>query len=204
MKSEFLSDERIECARNKYPLSFSNLSGGASEEKIKLLMDIYSNKIPEDILYLYRKFDGQRGGIGGLILGMEFLSIDKSLYFREMQIRVIDSVYSSFIGEQKSAEPDKIRSVYFDKLWFPLAHDGGGNFIGIDLNPLKQGRLGQIISFGRDEDTKKVLFNSIEELLDYLFEENSKFEIREYVLDGNTVTEFIFKDGVNSYLDTIK
>ena len=61
----------------------------------------------------------------------------------------------SFDDDQLSI--DFIRQVYWCNGWIPLAHDGGGNHVGIDLDPPKGGARGQVINFGRNERIKFVL-----------------------------------------------
>jgi cell wall assembly regulator SMI1 len=48
----------------------------------------------------------------------------------------------------------------------PIGSDGGGNFIGVDLELNKNGTVGQVIGFGRDEQGKTVLAENLAELFD--------------------------------------
>ena len=50
---------------------------------------------------------------------------------------------------------------YTKPRWIPLTADGSGGHIGLDLDPWPGGRVGQIILFGRDEDVKIVLAESL-------------------------------------------
>jgi hypothetical protein len=58
-----------------------------------------------------------------------------------------------------SIPPDWIRKEYSQRGWIPLVSDKAGNYIGIDMNPAEKGSVGQVIVFGRDFDTKVVLYN---------------------------------------------
>lgn len=59
-----------------------------------------------------------------------------------------------------------IQLKYFHYKWLPIFTDGGGNFIGMDLEPDESGRKGQIIIFGRDERVLAVIANDLGEFFD--------------------------------------
>lgn len=63
-----------------------------------------------------------------------------------------------------------IKRKYFHIKWIPIISDGGGNYIGIDLDPDEKGTKGQVIIFGRDEEDMLVLSNSWSEFLDFNLE----------------------------------
>ena len=48
------------------------------------------------------------------------------------------------------------------------AGDGSGNHIGLDFDPWPGGRLGQVIIYGRDEDMKAVLAQSLGQFLNWI------------------------------------
>ena len=55
--------------------------------------------------------------------------------------------------------PDKyIRQEYSCRGWLPLVTDRAGNYLGVDLHPGDEGTYGQVIVFGRDFDTKVVMW----------------------------------------------
>ena len=56
--------------------------------------------------------------------------------------------------------------MYANPLWIPLTHDGGGNHAGLDFDPDTKGRPGQVIVFGRDMDTKRLVAPNFETFLD--------------------------------------
>jgi len=41
--------------------------------------------------------------------------------------------------------------------WWPLAEDGGGNHLMVDLDPPPGGTVGQVLVAGPDEDERRVL-----------------------------------------------
>jgi cell wall assembly regulator SMI1 len=65
----------------------------------------------------------------------------------------------------------KIKYFYFK--WLPIFSDLSGNYLGIDLDPDIEGREGQIINFGRDEEEMFVLADNLENFFDKLLEESA-------------------------------
>jgi len=71
--------------------------------------------------------------------------------------------------------PNKsVRLKYFHYKWLPIFTDGGGNFIGMDLDPDNNGKKGQIIIFGRDEKTLAVLSKDLNSFLDFVLQNIDK------------------------------
>ncbi|SHF41112.1 SMI1 / KNR4 family (SUKH-1) [Pedobacter caeni] len=74
-----------------------------------------------------------------------------------------------------TSTPDgTIQKKYFHDKWLPIFSDHGGNFIGIDLDPDKKGKKGQVINFGRDEEDMYVLSENLEGLFDIILTELNK------------------------------
>jgi cell wall assembly regulator SMI1 len=75
---------------------------------------------------------------------------------------------------------------YINPRWIPLTHDGSGNHIGLDFDPWPRGRVGQVILFGRDEDVKAVLAESLGKFLEWIADllesGNFRLEAEELVL----------------------
>jgi len=59
-----------------------------------------------------------------------------------------------------------IKLKYFHLKWLPIFSDGGGNFIGIDLDPDTNGKKNQVIVFGRDEEDMYVLADDLSGFFD--------------------------------------
>lgn len=52
------------------------------------------------------------------------------------------------------------RTVYSER-WFPFGSDFCGNYLGVDFAPGPNGKLGQVIIFGRDIDERVVIADSL-------------------------------------------
>lgn len=70
-----------------------------------------------------------------------------------------------------STPENAIRKKYFHYKWLPVFSDYGGNYIGIDLDPDVNGKKGQTIIFGRDEQEMFVFGNSLENHFDLILSE---------------------------------
>jgi cell wall assembly regulator SMI1 len=85
-----------------------------------------------------------------------------------------------------STPENAIKKKYFHYKWIPLFSDFGGNYIGIDLDPDTNGKKGQIINFGRDEEKMLVIADSLEHFFDLILTEiknpNNKLINSEYHL----------------------
>ncbi|QID85277.1 Cell wall assembly regulator [Saccharomyces pastorianus] len=69
------------------------------------------------------------------------------------------------IPDQKSIPPNAVQPVYAHPAWIPLISDNAGNHIGVDLAPSPNGKYAQVITFGRDFDTKFVVAGNWGEFL---------------------------------------
>lgn len=69
------------------------------------------------------------------------------------------------IPDQKSIPPNAVEPVYAHPAWIPLISDNAGNHIGVDLAPGPNGKYAQVITFGRDFDTKFVVAGNWGEFL---------------------------------------
>lgn len=100
----------------------------------------------------------------GLFFGLPFLGSDAIL--REWRFwRLVDkderTVNNPDLNKRMaSCPPGWVRKRYSCPDWIPLISDGLGNYIGVDLSPDPngEGKPGQVILFGRDFDTKMVLY----------------------------------------------
>lgn len=75
-----------------------------------------------------------------------------------------------------STPENTIKKKYSNHKWIPIFSDHGGNYIGIDLDPDVQGKKGQIINFGRDEEDKFVIADDLEQFFDFIINELAKNE----------------------------
>lgn len=61
------------------------------------------------------------------------------------------------LQRQRSVPPGAVHDTYAHRDWIPLVTDNAGNHVAVDLLPGATGKMGQIILFGREFDTKYVV-----------------------------------------------
>ncbi|MEZ0163259.1 SMI1/KNR4 family protein [Kineococcus sp. LSe6-4] len=126
--------------------------------------------LPADVRTVYRLADGQvqwrhddPRWAAGLVGGEPLLPLAGVLLHWDQ--------WAGFDGETgldefASSTPEGfVHPRYALRGWVPLTHDGGGNHVGVDLDPDVRGTVGQVITFGRDDEQHQVLAPS---LLSYL------------------------------------
>ncbi len=172
----------------KMPFLRPTLRKGASVAEIRAAESEIGYAFPEALKELYLANDGDdRERLCGMILGFHFLSLEEML----TEWRSLKSI----AGDESLNKNDRFSSVpagyvrrcYADAGWIPFCSPGGGNYIGVDLNPDAFGSAGQIINFGRDEIEKTVLAEDLNAFFARLTRivHSTDFHIGEY--DGEKV-----------------
>ncbi|WP_017812039.1 SMI1/KNR4 family protein [Paenibacillus shenyangensis] len=134
---------------------------------------------PDELRQLYHIHNGESRNGPGLFFGLQFLSLDDMV--SEWKIWSDLQPQYQELGDHYSIPSGWIKEQYINKGWIPFCHDGGGNHLGIDLDPAEKGITGQIINFGRDEEMKHVIAPSLGAFIHFM---------RDTVREGNyTVVE---------------
>lgn len=144
------------------PQILANLQPPASDAELAGLAESLGVSLPTAFLDLYRWHNGQRDPREpGPFYGLSFLSIAEVLtQWRGWNEILADT--DDIHGFSSSVAPGVVKERYANRLWIPFSDDWGGNHIGIDLDPGPNGRVGQVINFGRDEEAKYVLGRSVD------------------------------------------
>ncbi|KAG6335726.1 hypothetical protein ID866_3368 [Astraeus odoratus] len=123
--------------------------------------------LPAPVRESYLIVDGQEaessaGCSDGLFFGLTLLPLEDVLeewrFWREVDEDPATGANTRLKERMKSIPDDWVRKEYSQRGWIPLIVDKVGNYIGVDLNPGDGGSVGQVIVFGRDFDTKVVLW----------------------------------------------
>ncbi|WP_328302715.1 SMI1/KNR4 family protein [Actinomycetospora sp. NBC_00405] len=119
---------------------------------------------PDELAALYRIADGQletryvRGPWTNLFPGHEFLSLAGARRawqgWADIRATYAPADFDSMITVRGD---DPVHRVYTRAPWWPLAEDGGGNHLMVDLDPPPGGTVGQVLVAGPDEDERRVL-----------------------------------------------
>ncbi|QHJ01046.1 KNR4-like cell wall assembly/cell proliferation coordinating protein [Xylophilus rhododendri] len=145
-------------------LEAMELRAGASEAEIRCLEKHLAVTLPDALRDFLARHDGQNGF--GLMYGEQFLSVDGIRNQWDTWRSLDEADMNADSAEwMKSAPEGAVQPMYCNTRWIPLTHDAGGNHIGLDFDPGVSGTSGQVIVFGRDEDTKRLLAPSFTEFL---------------------------------------
>lgn len=110
-------------------------------------------------------------------MGMDVYSAD-AMFEEWKSWRIFDK--DTVLNDSKfyfSFPPKHIKCRYVNPKWIPLGHDFASNYIGIDLDPDTEGKVGQVINFGRDENQKMVLAESLVEFFKLLVKKQKEMII---------------------------
>lgn len=162
-------DELADWLQHHLPEVHDDLNAGATESQLNVLAQHVGVELPAVFCELYRWHNGQKQNSAGLFYGMGFMPL--------AQVQEAFDGWSSLIeregpdglaslGEYStSARDGVVRRQYANLRWLPFALDWGGNFVGVDLDPGPSGKYAQVINFGRDEDKKFALAESLSEFM---------------------------------------
>lgn len=134
----------------------------ATDDALDALAKVLGVELPPSYRQLYRWHDGENDDRSGHFYGLPLLPLKEV----ENQWWAWRKVLAYFKGGRYAAPgggwpAGAVDPAYINPRWIPLTHDGSGNHIGIDLDPWPKGRVGQVILYGRDEDVKVVLADSL-------------------------------------------
>jgi cell wall assembly regulator SMI1 len=140
----------------------------ATEAALDAFERLIGLELPRAYRQLYRWHDGENDDRWGHIYGLPLLPLHEA----GSQWKTWTDVLADFGGNRYEipggAWPEgAVDPAYIHPRWIPLTHDGSGNHIGLDFDPWPRGRVGQVILFGRDEDVKVVLADSLGKFLEW-------------------------------------
>jgi cell wall assembly regulator SMI1 len=149
-------------------VSEMGLNGPVDEKLFSNLEEHIGVQLPQSVKEFLSIHNGQSESVyAGLIYGELLLSIDDIKRCWDDWRGIDEEEMNDDCAEFMASEPAGfIKPVYTNKKWIPLTHDVSGNHIGIDYDPDDKGAVGQIIKFGRDEDTKVLLADNFESFIE--------------------------------------
>ncbi len=151
------------------PAVLADLAPGADAAALADLATQTGLTLPESLRAYYAAHDGQRGDAPGLFFGLYALSAEAAgtEWANWTSLLRDDPSLNETIAV--TAQPEgAVEAVYAHPGWLPIASDGAGNHLAVDLAPGPQGTAGQVISFGTDEPVRRVLAPSVRHLVAWM------------------------------------
>ncbi|KAF9507862.1 hypothetical protein BS47DRAFT_1303417, partial [Hydnum rufescens UP504] len=152
---------------NEYPELGDTLNYGVLPATLAEIELNLGAQLPKAVRESYLVVDGQEaessaGCSEGLFFGLTLLPLDDVLeewrFWREVDDDPATGANPQLRDAMQAIPVGWMRREYSCRGWIPLIADRAGNYIGVDLMPGEGGAVGQVIVFGRDFDTKIVLW----------------------------------------------
>lgn len=152
----------------------------ATDDQIDEIEQLIGLKSPQSFRDLYRWHDGEHDDRCGHIYGLPLLPLEEVVAEHQLWQETLEDIDGDRYAIPGGSWPEgAVDPAYINRGWLPFTHDGGGNSIGLDFDPWPAGRIGQVIIFGRDEEVKVVLADSLGQFLDWVagLLESGNFEL---------------------------
>ena len=152
---------------NEYPELGDTLNFGILPQDLAQIEMSFGFALPSPVRESYLSVDGQEpessaGCSEGLFFGLTLLPLEDVLeewrFWREVDEDPNTGANPRLREMMQSIPPGWVRQEYSSRGWIPLIADKAGNYLGIDMHPGEEGSVGQVIVFGRDFDTKVVMW----------------------------------------------
>ncbi len=152
---------------NEYPELGDTLNYGILPQDLAQIEMAFGFALPQAVRDSYLCSDGQEpessaGCSEGLFFGLTLLPLEDVLeewrFWREVDDDPNTGANPRLRDLMDSIPSGWVRKEYSSRGWIPLVADKAGNYLGVDLNPGEGGTVGQVIVFGRDFDTKVVMY----------------------------------------------
>lgn len=141
----------------------ADINSGAGIPEIEELKSYFSSDLPESLVEIYKKYNGQSGDAPSLFCGYYFLNLDQIIQEKQLAEDIL--LDKSLDNSSISYEPDKILPVFTHTGRVHFASDRSGNYLSIDLEPGQKGDVGQVINCGRDDKSMHTLAKDINEFM---------------------------------------
>ncbi|KAI8998462.1 hypothetical protein BD414DRAFT_475132 [Trametes punicea] len=151
----------------EYPELGDTLNYGILPQDLAQIEMAFGFSLPAPVRESYLCVDGQEpesaaGCSEGLFFGLTLLPLEDVLeewrFWREVDDDPATGANPALRELMQSIPSGWVRREYSCRGWIPLVADKAGNYLGIDMNPGEGGAVGQVIVFGRDFDTKVVMW----------------------------------------------
>jgi cell wall assembly regulator SMI1/ankyrin repeat protein len=155
------------------PAIKASLRKGATAPRLDEFSAALGVRLPDDVRGSYLLHDGQKAEADGLF-PEGFSDLDSEYILLSLSgLRAEWSTWEQLTRKGElalaTANPDDgVRADWWNPGWIPVATNGGGDSLCIDLAPVGDGAIGQVIMIRHDSPGRPRLASSFGELLDRL------------------------------------
>lgn len=171
--------ERIEAEIKRLKWAKSRkLNKGASAASLAKVEKTLGVTLPDEFRESYALHDGQDSGTAFLLGPSDegYCLLPLAQVLKEANIWA--DLKDDFADEEVSADKG-IRADWWNTKWLPIAGNGGGDFLCLDLAPAKGGQVGQIITMNHESPTRELWAKSFGEWLHSVAEQLKEVEAGE-------------------------
>lgn len=163
--------ERIEAWHAANGLT-ENLNPGASAEAIAQAEKDMGLTFPPELRESLLRHDGSADGgwPTGELLSLERMADERKVWMDLLQNGTFDD------NADHNEGSEALQPGWWNPAWIPLDADGGGNGAVIDLNPGRQGTVGQVIDMDHEVGPSGPKYPSLAAYLDAMLERLSETE----------------------------
>jgi cell wall assembly regulator SMI1 len=168
MREIWLTIERI--LANKFPSILQDFNLPCVANDLDFLKTITNNQLT-DLYEFYALHDGQNNYDLAFSNPWRLLSVRHiKSNLKVMNEDLIAEWEKDGMSPSDEAEAQgPVRPVLWSKKWIPIASNGGGDLLCVDLDPDTGGQSGQIIVWWHETVLREVLYSSFSEMMsDYL------------------------------------
>lgn len=145
------------------------LNPPATDQQIEAFEQVVGVDMPRAYHQLYGWHNGENDDRWGHIYGLPILPLEWAARTWQQWQRTLADFGGNRYPVAGGGWPEgAVDPAYTNPKWIPLTDDGSGGCIGLDFDPWPRGRVGQVILYGRDEDVKVVLAESLGQFLDWI------------------------------------
>jgi cell wall assembly regulator SMI1 len=145
------------------------LNPPATDKQINAFESVVGIEMPRSYRQLYKWHNGENDDRRGHIYGLPILPLKRAAQDWQQWRRTLAVFGGNRYPVPGGAWPEgAVDPAYTNPKWIPLTDDGSGGNIGLDFDPWPLGRIGQVILYGRDEDVKVVLAESLGQFLGWI------------------------------------
>lgn len=152
----------------KQPSMISLLNPPATLDDFRQLEEIIGYPLPDNFKELYLIHNGSDPD-SGILVGLPLMSLEEMLNTWKIWVDIVDDggTVEDISNECHSHPHGHVKPLYANRGWLPFAGDTQ-NYVAIDFDPDKNGKVGQIINSGRDDMIRHVIADNFGDFLQFV------------------------------------